>query len=95
MASEFKFTGDQLARFIPATGVDLVAFDAARGTGNELVLVEHFEDEVAAQAALLSVVDVPCFLSFALPVRATQLDLFGTEATSSKAQRHGSFRRGR
>ena len=83
MAWEFKFTGDQLARFIPATGVDLVAFDEARGTGNDLVLIEHFEDEAAAQAALVSVIDMPCFLSFALPIRAAQLDLFGTTSTSS------------
>lgn len=94
MAWQFKFTGDQLARFIPATGVALVAFDQARGTGHELVLVEHFEDEATAEAALLSVVDLPCFLSFALPARGKQLDLFGGEPTSSKAQ-HGSGLRGR
>ena len=94
MAWQFKFTGDQLARFIPATGVDLVAFDEARGTGNELVLVEHFEGEAAAEAALLSVVDMPCFLSFALPVRGKQLDLFGGEPTASRAQ-HGSVLCGR
>ena len=94
MAFEFRFSGDDLARFIPATGVDLVAFDAARGKGNELVLVEHFEDGAAAEAALLSVGDTPCFLSFALPGRAKQLDLFAVRAESGSAH-FGSFRRRR
>ena len=89
MSWQFRFSSAQLARFIPTTGIDLVGFDATRGDANALFLVEHFEDAEAAEYALANVVDVTCFLSFALPPRkAAQLDMFAsTEATQAKSRR--------
>lgn len=76
MALEFKFTGDQLARFIPDTGYDLVGFDEARGKGAELFLIQHFDVLADAEAAMTAT-DATSFISFAKPQRrATQLGLF-------------------